>query len=77
MGTVELAFLSVSPCQLRFRFTTQETCVPAEEAWQTQHNSLRVGGALKPRERERDVQREEGETDRGDTQSETDEETGI
>lgn len=47
VGTAKLAFLIASPCQLLFRSSTQETCAPAEKAWQTQHNSLRVGGALK------------------------------
>lgn len=54
VGTVELAFLSVSLCQLLFRSSTQETCAPAEKAWQTQHNSLQTGGTLKQeRTRER------------------------
>lgn len=65
VGTVELAFLSVSLCQLMFRSSTQETCAPAEKAWQTQHNSLWAGGALKQRKW------------KGDTETKRDNETGA
>lgn len=71
VGTVELAFLSVSPCQLLFRSSTQETCAPAEKAWQTQHNSLRAGGALKQeRMTQRERERHKGRVRQGVMQNE-------
>lgn len=53
VGTVELAFLSVSPCQLLFRSSTQETCAPAEKAWQTHTQQPASGSGIETRENER------------------------
>lgn len=61
VGTLELAFLSLPPCQALFRSRTQETCAPAEKGLADTTQQPGNGGAAERKRAMRALKMERGE----------------